>query len=133
MTPSLSMTCEVLDESEFSISPMSTSPDQREGGSGSLPLTGTNLGRSRWSSTADGGMTFQPSLPRRSSCDQQAPSLIFFTHITIWTLSMETADCSSPEVERLKSENATLRRHIQTLEAEIARLRDQLISAWGTC
>jgi cell division protein FtsB len=78
-------------------------------------------------------MTFRPSLPRRSSSDQPANSLTSYTHITIWTLSMETQDYSSQEVERLKSENATLRRRIQTLEAEIARLRDKLVSAWGSC
>lgn len=78
-------------------------------------------------------MTFRPSLPRRSSCDRPANLLISYTHITIWTLSMEKPDYSSQEVEKLKSENATLRGRIQMLEAEIARLRDKLVSAWGSC
>jgi hypothetical protein len=46
-------------------------------------------------------------------------------------LSMETPDCSSPEVERLKNENATLLARIRTLEAELRRLKDRLISTWG--
>jgi cell division protein FtsB len=46
---------------------------------------------------------------------------------------METADYSSQEVARLKNENATLLARIQTLEAEIGRLRDKLVSAWGSC
>jgi predicted RNase H-like nuclease (RuvC/YqgF family) len=46
---------------------------------------------------------------------------------------METQDYSSQEVERLKSENATLRGHIQMLEVIIANLRDKLVSAWGSC
>ena len=78
-------------------------------------------------------MTFRPSLLPRSSSDQQANSQTSYTHITIWTLSMETQDYSSLEVEKLKSENATLRGHIQTLEVIIANLRDKLVSTWGSC
>lgn len=78
-------------------------------------------------------MMSRRSSPRGSSCDQPDNSLNSFTHITIWTLSMETQDCSSQEVERLKSENATLLARIRTLEAEIGRLRDKLVSAWGSC
>jgi cell division protein FtsB len=33
----------------------------------------------------------------------------------------------------LKNENATLRRRIQTLEAEIATLQAKVINVWGTC
>jgi hypothetical protein len=33
----------------------------------------------------------------------------------------------------LKNENATLRRHIQTLEAEVATLQAKVINVWGTC
>lgn len=78
-------------------------------------------------------MTFQPSLLPRSSSDQPANLQTSYTHITILSLSMETAEYSSQEAERLKSENATLRGRIQMLEAEIARLRDKLVSAWGSC
>jgi hypothetical protein len=46
---------------------------------------------------------------------------------------METQDYSSQEVERLKSENATLLARIQMLEAVIGHLRDKLVSAWGSC
>ena len=133
MTPSLSMTCEDLDASGCSTSPTSTSASQQEIGCGSLPLIGTTVGRNRLSSTEGEGMTFRPSLPRRSSSDQPANSQTSYTHITIWTLSMETQDYSSQEVERLKSENATLRRRIQTLEAEVASLQAKVINAWGSC
>lgn len=78
-------------------------------------------------------MTFRPSSLQRSSCDQPANSQTSYTHITIWTLSMETQDYSSQEVEKLKSENATLRGHIQMLEVIIANLRDKLVSTWGSC
>lgn len=44
---------------------------------------------------------------------------------------METPNASSPEVERLKNENDTLRRRIQTLAAEVERLRQKLASTWG--
>ena len=133
MTPSLSMTCEVLEESDCSTLPTSTSLSQQESGCGSLPLTGTTVGRNRLSSTEDGGMTFQPSLLPRSFSDQPANSPTSYTHITILSLSMETQDYSSQEVERLKSENATLQRHIQMLKVIIANLQDKLVSTWGSC
>ena len=133
MTQSLSMTCEVLEESDCSTSPTSISQGQPESGSGSLPLTGTNLGRNRLSLTEGEDITFRPSLPQRSSCDRPANLLISYTHITIWTLSMENLDCSSQEVEKLKSENATLRGHIQMLEVILANLREKLVSVWGSC
>ena len=44
---------------------------------------------------------------------------------------METQQPSSPEEERLKSENAILRKRIQMLEAEMQRLRLKLVSVWG--
>lgn len=44
---------------------------------------------------------------------------------------METPTSSSQEVEKLKSVNATLRKRIQMLEAEIERLRRKLESTWG--
>ena len=133
MTPCSLMTCEDLDASDCSTLPTSTSPGQQESGCGSLPLIGTTVGRNRLSSTEAGGMAFRPSLPRRSFSGPQANSQTSYTHITIWTLSMETQDYSSQEVERLKSENATLRGHIQMLEVIIANLRDKLVSAWGSC
>ena len=133
MTPCSLMTCEDLDASDCSTLPTSTSLGQQESGCGSLPLTGTVHGRNRLSSTEAGGMMCRPSLPRESSFDQPANSQTSYTHITILSLSMETADYSSPEVERLKSENATLRRRIQTLEAEIATLQAKVINVWGTC
>lgn len=133
MTQSLSMTCEVLEESDCSTLPTCTSLSQPESGCGSLPLTGTVHGRNRLSLTEGGGMTFRPSLLPRSSSDQPANSPTFYTHITIWTLSMETQDYSFSEVEKLKSENATLRGHIQMLEVIIANLRDKLVSTWGSC
>ena len=133
MTPSLSMTCEVLDASDCSTSPTSTSLSQPESGCGSLPLTGTTVGRNRLCLTEDGGMTFRPSLLPRSSSDQPANSQTSYTHITIWTLSMETQDSLLPVVEKLKNENATLRGHIQMLEVIIANLRDKLVSTWGSC
>ena len=46
---------------------------------------------------------------------------------------METQDSLLPVVEKLKSENATLRGHIQMLEVIIANLRDKLVSTWGSC
>jgi len=46
---------------------------------------------------------------------------------------METADYSSQEAERLKSENDTLRARLLVLESEVERLRDKLVSAWGSC
>jgi hypothetical protein len=33
----------------------------------------------------------------------------------------------------LKSENATLQRHIQMLKVIIANLQDKLVSTWGSC
>ena len=44
---------------------------------------------------------------------------------------METQDYSSQEVERLKSENAMLRRRILILEAEVTRLQAKVINVWG--
>ena len=44
---------------------------------------------------------------------------------------MGTPSCSSPEYERLKNENDTLRRRIQILEAELQSLRQRLASVWG--
>lgn len=44
---------------------------------------------------------------------------------------METQTASSPEAERLKSENDTLRKQIQMLEVELRRLRQKLESTWG--
>jgi molecular chaperone GrpE (heat shock protein) len=44
---------------------------------------------------------------------------------------METPQHSSKEEERLKKEIATLRKRIQTLVAEIDRLRRRLESTWG--
>jgi cell division protein FtsB len=67
------------------------------------------------------------------SYDHPINLLVTYTHITYWTLSMETPDYSSQEVARLKSENDTLRARLQVLQAEVARLRDKLINAWGTC
>ena len=133
MTPCSLMTCEDLDASDCSTLPTSTSPGQPESGCGSLPLIGTTAGKNRLSSTADEGMTFRPSLLPRSSSDQPANSPTSYTHITIWTLSMETQDYSSQEVERLKNENATLQRHIQMLKVIIANLQDKLVSTWGSC
>jgi len=133
MTQCSLMTCEDLDASDCSTLPTSTSLGQQESGCGSLPLIGTTVGRNRLSSTEGEGMTFQPSLLPRSSSDQPANLQTSYTHITILSLSMETAEYSSQEAERLKSENATLRGRIQMLEAEIARLRDKLVSAWGSC
>jgi cell division protein FtsB len=67
------------------------------------------------------------------SCDRPINLQLTYTHITYWTSSMETADYSSQEVERLKNENDTLRARLQVLQAEVARLRETLISTWGTC
>ena len=44
---------------------------------------------------------------------------------------METHPVSAEEAERLKNENDTLQRRIQTLVAEIERLRAKLASTWG--
>jgi chaperonin cofactor prefoldin len=44
---------------------------------------------------------------------------------------MEKQEPSSPEVERLKNENATLRKRIRMLEAELLRLQAKLVSTWG--
>jgi cell division protein FtsB len=44
---------------------------------------------------------------------------------------METQVSSSEEEERLRSVNATLRKRIQMLEAEMERLRRKLESTWG--
>jgi len=44
---------------------------------------------------------------------------------------METPPHSSKEEERLKKEIATLRKRIQTLVAEIDRLRRKMESTWG--
>ena len=44
---------------------------------------------------------------------------------------METPVSSSEEEERLRSVNATLRKRIQMLEAEMERLRRKLESTWG--
>lgn len=133
MTPSSLMILEDLDEKQSSTLPTCTSPARQGSGSGSLPLTGTVHGPSRLSSTA--GETMRSprwSLPD-DSCDQPISLSLTFTHITYWTSLMETADYSSQEVARLKSENDTLRARLRVLEAEVARLRDKLISAWGTC
>jgi hypothetical protein len=131
MTPSSLMTCEGLEESDCSTSLTSTSASPLADGSGSLPLIGTNLGRSRRFSTEAAGMTFPRSSPQSGSCDQPTNSPTFFTHITIWTLSMETLNCSSAEAERLRSENATLRTRILILEAEVMRLQAKVINVWG--
>ena len=133
MTPSLLMTSEVLEENESSTSLTCTSPDRQASGSGSLPLTGTVHGPSRWSSTAGETMRSPRWSPPEDSYDHPASLRLTFTHITYWTSSMETADCSSQEAERLKSENDTLRARLLVLEAEVERLRNKLISAWGSC
>jgi len=133
MTQSLLMTSAVLDENESSTSPTCTSPDKPASGSGSLPLTGTIHGQSRLSSTAGATMRSPRwSLPE-DSCDQPISLSLTFTHITYWTSLMETADYSSPEVARLKNENDTLRARLAVLAAEVERLRDKLVSAWGSC
>ncbi len=44
---------------------------------------------------------------------------------------MEKPERSSVEEESLKSVIDTLRKRIQTLEAEVARLRQKLIGTWG--
>lgn len=44
---------------------------------------------------------------------------------------MATPVVSAEEVERLRKENATLRKRIQTLVAELDRLRKKLESTWG--
>ena len=133
MTPSLLMTSAVLDENESRTLHTCTSPDRQASGYGSLPLTGTVHGQSRLSSTAGATMRSPRwSLPD-DSCDQPISLSLTFTHITYWTSSMETADYSSQEVARLKNENDTLRARLVVLEAEVARLRDKLVSAWGSC
>lgn len=133
MTPSLSMTSEVLEENESSTSLTCTSPGRQGSGSGSLPLTGTVHGPSRWYSTGDETMRSPRWSRPKSSCDQPINLSVTYTHITYWTLSMETPDYSSQEVARLKSENDTLRARLLVLEAEVARLRDKLVNAWGSC
>jgi chaperonin cofactor prefoldin len=44
---------------------------------------------------------------------------------------MDQPKPSLQEEERLKSENDTLRRRIRTLEAELQRLQQKLVSTWG--
>ena len=44
---------------------------------------------------------------------------------------METQASSSPEVERLKNENDTLRKRIRMLEAELLRLQAKVVNVWG--
>lgn len=44
---------------------------------------------------------------------------------------METQVDSSAEVERLKSENDTLRKRVQMLEAELRRLQQKVLNVWG--
>jgi len=44
---------------------------------------------------------------------------------------MEKPEPSSAEVERLKNENATLRKRIRTLEDELRRLQARVVSTWG--
>lgn len=44
---------------------------------------------------------------------------------------METQASSSPEVERLKNENATLRKRIRMLEEELRRLQAKVVNVWG--
>ena len=44
---------------------------------------------------------------------------------------METQQHLSEEVAKLKSENATLQRRIQTLLLELERMRRKLESTWG--
>ena len=44
---------------------------------------------------------------------------------------MGTPTVLSPEEEKLKEENDTLRRRIQMLEAELQSLRQRLASVWG--
>lgn len=44
---------------------------------------------------------------------------------------MDQPKPSSPAEESLKRENDTLRRHIQMLQAELARLQQKLVSTWG--
>lgn len=131
MTQSSLMTCEVLDERRPSTLPMSMCPSLRERGSGSRPLTGTNLGQSRWSTTAGGGMTSRWPSPPRITCETRIHYELCCTHITYWTLSMEKPERSSAEEERLKSEIDTLRRRIQILAAENQLLRQKLASVWG--
>lgn len=131
MTQSSSMTCEVLEESACRTSPMSMSPSQLERGSGSRPLTGTNLGPSRWSTTAGVGMTSRRSSPPRITCETRIHYELCCTHIHFWNLSMEKPERSSAEEERLKKEIDTLRRRIKTLAAENQLLRQKLASVWG--
>jgi hypothetical protein len=133
MTPSSLMTSEVLEENESSTSHTCTSPDKQASGSGSLPLTGTIHGPSRLSSTAGATMRSPRWSPPEGSYDQPINLSLTFTHITYWTSLMETADYSSQEAERLKSENDTLRARLLVLQAEVERLRDKLVSAWGSC
>jgi hypothetical protein len=133
MTPSLLMTLEDLEEKQSSTSHTCSSPDKQASGSGSLPLIGTVHGPSRWCSTAGETMRSPRWSPPEDSYDHPTSLRLTFTHITYWTSLMETADCSSQEVARLKSENDTLRARLLVLEAEVARLRDKLVSAWGSC
>ena len=44
---------------------------------------------------------------------------------------MGKPNVSSPEEERLKNENDTLRKRIRMLEAELQSLRQRLASVWG--
>jgi hypothetical protein len=44
---------------------------------------------------------------------------------------MDPQKPSSQEAERLRKENATLRRRIQMLEQELLRVRQKLLSTWG--
>jgi chaperonin cofactor prefoldin len=44
---------------------------------------------------------------------------------------MEKQEPLSVEEEKLKSENATLRKRIRMLEAELLRLQAKLVSTWG--
>ncbi len=110
---------------------MSMSPSQLERGSGSRPLTGTNLGPSRLSTTAGGGMTSRWPSPPRGTCETRIHYELCCTHIHFWNLSMEKPERSSAEAERLRKEIDTLRTRIQTLAAENQLLRQKLASVWG--
>ena len=131
MTPSSSMTCEGSGESASSIWPTCTEASPPDDGCGSAVLTGTNLGRRPQHLTAAEATRFRASMPPGRTCGRPTRLLICSIHIHISDSLMATQDCSSPEVERLKKENATLLSRIRTLEAEIVRLQAKIINVWG--
>ncbi len=131
MTQSLSMTCEGLDERASGTSPMSTLVGQLESGSGFRRWTEMEPGERRSRSTAGVAMRFRSLSLQSDSCGRHSNLSITCIHITYWGSSMETPQHSSKEEERLKKEIATLRKRIQTLVAEIDRLRRRLESTWG--